>query len=456
MRQPSQAPHRAFDFHDAVNGSQFFRMKNIPALVLAFWTFQGVTAVLAAQGPAPLPLKQAEEIAVRNHPRISAAELRALAAKQVTVEARAPFFPNIYANATAVGTSDSNTRIAAGALNNPSIFERNAEGLTVSQTITDFGRTLNLARSAKLHERAEQENSLATRLVILMQVDTSYFRALGAQAVLRVAQETVNTRQLLLDQVSVMASNKLRSDLDVSFAAVALGEGNLLLSRAGNDVQAAFANLANLLGYRDQHGFLLLEEPMPPAASTNDESLVQLALQQRPELIQARLERDAAARFAKAEKDARYPTISAIGTVGAVPIRDERLPANYAAAGVNLSLPLYTGGLLAARQREAELRAKAAEETLLDQENNIIREVRVAWLNANNALERWHISQQLLSQARLSFELAQARYKGGLSSMVELSQAQLNVTAAEIEQASAKYEYQIQRAVLDYQVGTAK
>ena len=80
----------------------------------------------------------------------------------------------------------------------------------------------------------------------------------------------------------------------------------------------------------------------------------------------------------------------------------------------------------------------------------------MAWLNANNALERWHISEQLLAQARLAFDLAQARYKGGLSSIVELSQAQLNVTAAEIEQASAKYEYQIQRAVLDYQVGTAK
>jgi outer membrane protein len=74
---------------------------------------------------------------VRNHPRISAAELRALAAKQVTVEARAPFFPNIYANATAVGTPASDTRIGAGALNNPILYERAATGASVSQLITD-------------------------------------------------------------------------------------------------------------------------------------------------------------------------------------------------------------------------------------------------------------------------------------------------------------------------------
>jgi outer membrane protein len=173
-------------------------------------------------------------------------------------------------------------------------------------------------------------------------------------------------------------------------------------------------------------------------------------------LIQLRLERDSVSHYARAQRDARFPTISAIGSVGVIPIHDERLPDNYAAAGVNLSLPIYTGGLLAARQREAELRAKAAEQNLVDQENNVIREVRVAWLNANNALERLHISEQLLSQARLSYSLAKPRYDFGMTSMVELSQAQLNVTAAEIEQASAKYEYQIQRAILDYQVGIPK
>jgi outer membrane protein len=211
-----------------------------------------------------------------------------------------------------------------------------------------------------------------------------------------------------------------------------------------------------LLGYRDQQKFRLLEEPVPPAPSTNDAALVQLALQQRPELAQYRLERDSAARYAQAQKDARYPTISAIGSAGVVPIRDDRLPDKYAAGGLNVSVPIYTGGLLVARQREAELRAKAAEQNLLDQENNVIRDVRVAWLNANNALERWHISEEVLSQARLALDLAQTRYNTGLSSIVELSQAQLNVTAAEIERASAQYEYQIERAVLDYQVGTAK
>ena len=59
----------------------------------------------------------------------------------------------------------------------------------VSQLITDFGRTANLTQSARLRERAQQQNALATREDILVQMDTAYFRALAAQALLRVAQE---------------------------------------------------------------------------------------------------------------------------------------------------------------------------------------------------------------------------------------------------------------------------
>src|SRR5262249_34444350 len=94
--------------------------------------------------PPPLTLAQAEELALENHPRITVAELRALAAHQVTREARSAYFPNVVANATAVGSAGDNTRIAAGGLNNPIIFDRNAEGVTASQLITDFGRTANL------------------------------------------------------------------------------------------------------------------------------------------------------------------------------------------------------------------------------------------------------------------------------------------------------------------------
>ena len=408
-------------------------------------------AVYAAE--QPLSLKDAEDIAIKNHPRISAADLNALASEQEVRQNRSAYFPVVTANATAVGTASDNTRIAAGGLNNPLILERNAEGISVSQIITDFGRTANLTAGSKLHSRAEEEKALATRADIVLQVESAYFSALQAQSVLGVANQTVATRQLILDQVSELATNQLKSGLDVSFARVSLEEGKLLLASAQNDVQAALARLANLLGEREQKDYQLQDEPVPTAPSPDDSQYMQTALTDRPDLAQLRYERDAAAKFANAEKALHYPTISAVGAAGVVPIHDPLLPDSYAAAGVNLSFPIFSGFLFSARATEAKLKAKAADEDLRDAEDEVLRDVRVAVLNENLAAERLSLTAQLLDSANQAFDLAQARYKAGLNGIVELSQAQLSKTQAEIEQARAKYEFQTRNAILDFETG---
>ena len=114
------------------------------------------------------------------------------------------------------------------------------------------------------------------------------------------------------------------------------------------------------------------------------------------------------------------------------------------------------GNLFAARHAEATLRAEATTQRLRDVENQIARDVRIAWLNANTAFQRLGLTDQLLDQASQALDLAQSRYDLGLSSIVELSQAQLNKTQAELEQASAKYDYQVQTAALSFAIGARK
>ena len=106
-----------------------------------------------------------------------------------------------------------------------------------------------------------------------------------------------------------------------------------------------------------------------------------------------------------------------------------------------------------ARAAEARLRAEAADQTLRDELNRVARDVRLAWSSAQTGFQRLGLTQQLLNNTDLALDLAQQRYKLGLGSIVELSQAQLNQTQARIEQASAKYDYQAQLANLNYQIG---
>jgi outer membrane protein len=123
---------------------------------------------------------------------------------------------------------------------------------------------------------------------------------------------------------------------------------------------------------------------------------------------------------------------------------------------VNVNLPVFNGGLFKARRSEAEFHTRAAAQNVKDLENRVVRDVRVAYLNAKTAYERVGLTAQLLDQAGLALNLSQSRYDLGLSSIIELSQAQLNLTSAQIASASAKYDYQIQWSLLEYQVGSLR
>ena len=173
-----------------------------------------------AQTPQNLSLKDAEAIALKNHPLVQASRLTALAAQQVVTDVKSSYYPFTYARLTGAG-AESGSRIAAGVLNNPVIYNRYANGVTVSQLVTDFGRTPNLVASSSLHARAQNENAQATREDVLLQVDRAYYGVLRAQAVLTVAEETVKERQLVADQVTKLTKSKLTINRDSTSASPA-------------------------------------------------------------------------------------------------------------------------------------------------------------------------------------------------------------------------------------------
>ena len=405
-----------------------------------------------AQTVQRLTLKEAEQIALQNHPQIRAAQFVAAAANEVTTETRSAYYPYTFGSLTGAA-AEHDSRIAAGVLNNPIIFNRYANGITAGQLITDFGRTQNLVHTSSLHAQAEQQGVTVTRADVLLQVDQVYFGALRAQAVLKVAQETVKDRQLVADQITTLAQSQLKSGLDVSFANVNLAEAKLLLVQAQNDVESSFADLSAALGYSDDRRFELAEEPVPPAPPADLRQLVDEAFRERPDLAELGLDANAAHSFARAERDLWFPSVSFVGTAGLIPYKQEALTSRYAAAGVNVNIPIFNGRLFNARRAEADFQAQAQDQRLKNLHNQVAQEVRVAWLKANTGYQRLDLTVQLLNEATQALHLAQARYDLGLGSIVELSQAQLNQTEAELEQARAKYDYQSQLSALNYQVG---
>ena len=415
------------------------------------------TAASSSQATAPggapmmLSVKDAEALALKNNPQISVARLTALASQQVTREVRSNLWPTAHIDLTGVD-SNPGSRITAGALNNPTVYQRAAAGAAVSQLLTDFGRTTNLVASSNLAAKAENQNAMATKEQILLAVDQAFYNALQTQAVLTVAQQTVKDRQTVSDQVGALYKSKLKSELDFTFAKVNLAQAKLLLLDAQNNVNAAQATLSAVLGFQNLQSFQLTEDTSPLAAPVeNVDDLITSAFTMRPEILALEFQSESARRFQKAERDLLFPDVQALGVVGDTPVRNPIISSWYGAVGVNIDIPVFNGFLYTARAREASLRSQAVQEKLRDLRDRIARDVRTSWLNARTAYDRLAVTQQLLDQANLSLKLAQSRYNLGLGSIVQLSQAQLQQTQAEIANVQAGYDYRLGLAVLQYQ-----
>ena len=423
---------------------------------------QAATTGQAPSGPMRLTRTQAEQLALKNNPQISVGRLLALAQHQIYRETRAAELPNFNGAITAVDANEG-SRMGAGALNAPRLLEHAGAGVTLSQLITDFGRTFNLVSSSKLLEKAHNANALATTENIVLATDQAFYNALQAQALLKVAQQTVTTRQSVEHQIEELAKSKLKSTLDLAFAQVNLSQAKLLQLDAQNNVDSTIAALTAVLGFDKQVSYELAEEEsQPPSPPPDVDVLISTALQQRPDLQALTFNQQAAEKFRRAQRDQLFPTISALGMAGGSPVRPDCfggcfpnyfISSWYGAVGVNMNVPIFNGFLFTAQSSEANFRAKAAAENARDLRDRVARDVRTAWLSTNTAFQRVGVTAELAKEADLGLSLAQSRYQLGLGSIVELSQAQLQQTDATIGYVNAQYQYRLSLSTLNFEIG---
>ncbi len=395
-------------------------------------------------------------MAVQRNPQITVGKLQALEAREFVREARSAMLPQAGLSVTAVDTNPGN-RISAGYLTNPTVYPRAAAGASVSQLITDFGRTQNLVSSSAFSAKAQDENAIATQQQIVLAVDEAFYNTLETKALLHVAEETVSARQNLVDQIQALTNAKLRSDIDLSFSKVNLARAKLLRLESQNNYEASLSTLSAILAFPDRQSFEPVEpetQATPPSA--DPAPLIQEALNQRPEVRALQNDVTAASKFSKAEHGLWWPTVSANGVVGSAPVRDDHISSWYGAVGVNINIPVFNGFLFNARARSADLETEMKRKKLQNLQDNVARDVRNSWLDTQKAYERLSVTRQLREQAGLALELAAARYKLGLSSIVEFSQAELEETDAELQDTDAHYQYLVTQIMLAYQMGITR
>ncbi len=431
------------------------------AIVLLTMVSVGSPGILLGQATGPtLSLRDAQTLALKNHPQVLASQAGYLRADQIITQARSAYYPALNGEVTGA-QANLNSRLGAGVLNDPRLFNHFGSGLSVSQLITDSGRTPNLVANARLQAQASREDYRATRYDVLLGVNQAYYEVLLSKQLVKVAQQTVATRQTVVDQVSELFRNKLKSQIDLSFAQVNLTDANLMVLRAQDRLAAAYASLGQALGTQQSVEYQLTEQPMPPNPPDSADPLIAQAFQDRPELASIRLQQEADQKFVYAERDLRRPTVSLNAVGGALPYiepgnANPNIPEGYEAAVVNVNIPVFNGHLFSARRQAAEYQLQATDQRVRDIQDRIARDVRIYWERTKTSFQAIGATEQLLTQANMALDLAQGRYNLGLASIVELTQAQLGQTQAQVENVNAKYDYQQAFAALQYTLGALR
>jgi outer membrane protein len=418
-----------------------------------------VPSAVFGQTPGPsLTLAEAQAMALKNHPQVLAAQAEYLNADQVTIETKSAYYPVLNGEITAA-QANVDSRLGAGVLNDPRLFTHFGSGITLSQLVTDSGRTQNLVANSKLQAQARREDSRATRYDVIVGVSQAFYEVLLAQQLIKVAEQTVASRQTVVSQISELTRNKLKSQVDLSFVQVNLSDAQLMLLRAKDRLATGYAGLAQALGSQQAVEYRLTDPPgTQPDPPNEPEALIQEAFRNRPELASLDLQKQADQKFVYAERDLKRPTVSLSAVAGALPFieagnANSDIPPEYEAAAINVQIPIFNGHLFSARRQAAEYQLQGTQQRVRNLQDRISKDVRSAWAHASTAFQAIKASEDLLRQANMSLDLAQGRYDLGLSSIVELTQAQLAQTQAQVESVDAKYEYQEAYALLRYTMG---
>jgi outer membrane protein len=405
-----------------------------------------------------LGLQKAIELALENHPLVQEAGATLKAATARTEQARAIYYPRIEANFdTAAGAGRLNPRFLVGGFLVQQNLSQYVGGVSVSQRIFDFGFTQHTVDSAHLAERAQELDINARQALVVLNVQGSYLTSLKHQRLVQIAEETVRERGIIKGQIEALYRQQLKSKLDLDLVQVELTNAESLLVKARNGLKSSFANLNRAIGIAGAEDYVLEDLPIQVRPQRPLDTLIGDSLT-HPEFRRAKELTASAEAKVTAAKRQYLPTVSAYASGGDFQVYDStRSQANQTggwwAAGGFVSMPLFTGFMIENQVREAKAQKAAAEAASTNIEQALTQQVTNSYLDTISFAQQIKLGEEQVRTSQEALNLAKQRYKLGLGSIVEVTQAEVGLTAAQTKLAEAQYDYKIAEVTLAYAAG---
>ncbi len=419
-----------------------------PAAPSQFWNGPATACAGLDKIPDPLRLGDAIDIALCNNPltRVTWASAK-VAAAQVGV-ARSAYLPDLNATASLSRIENRNVLASGGqtALNG---------ALSINYLLFDFGgrdATLELARQSLLASDWTHNSNLQS---VLLNAVQSYYQLYATQEAVQsaISSEKASLTSLEATRARLRAGNATRAD--VLQAQTAYSQAQLNRTQFEGTAATARGVLANSLGLSAERDLRIAQPPDLEAQKVAERAVDELITQakaSRPDLAASEAQVRAAQSNIKVQESAGKPIVSLFSTFSGTQANPGPSPAT-GIIGVQVSIPLFTGyqntyQILQARNQlelQVATRDKLATDVTLD--------VWRAYQDLRTQGQSLTTAGELLASAQESYNVALARYKAGVGTIIDLLNAQSALASAQLQVIQARYQWNLAKATLAKAIG---
>ena len=411
-----------------------------------------VSAPPGAQPGKPLTLDEVVHIALENHSSVKSAQFQIKAQDAAVHQQIAAYYPTVnYINSYRTSNTVSGTTATASRS-----FDSVSTGTNVSMTLYNFGKREGLVQSARDTLDATQYAYNTTANNIVLAVKQAYYGVLQADALLRVNEDTVKSREVTLRQAQGFydVGTKPKSDLTQAQANFYLAQANLIVARNGVDV--AWANLINAMGVDDYPRQPLAEDlSVAPFPMSLDEAK-KTAFAARPELLQFEAQLKAQDQLIAVARRNHLPDFlftSSYGRQGN-DVGSNLFPLQPSwQVQLSLNIPIFNGFQTTYQIQQALYTYYSIKEQERVERQQVALQVQQNYLNLTAAQEVVKANEAAVKAAQENLELHQGRYEVGYAPLVEVTDAQTTLTTAQTNYVNALVSYKLSLAQLVNAIG---
>ncbi|MDA8242779.1 MAG: TolC family protein [Elusimicrobia bacterium] len=414
---------------------------------------------LHARAGAGVSVDDAVALAMKSNSSVSNAERGRLIYKEKIREYWGGVYPQLSAGAAYTRNIEKPSMFFGG--NKIEIGSDNsyAASLDLNQVLWAGGKVNTGIRMAGIYSDSSAEQLRSARNSVKKSVTQLYYSVLLSKAMADIQEETLQLSRQHLETIKAQFRQGLASDLAVLRQEVEVSNNEPAVMQNLNYYEEGLLALKNLLGMEPDSELALSGSMSCPAAPRGSlEELYAQAMAGRPEYRLASLQKKLAVQNVTLERAGHYPYLSAFATRQFQAQGDSGFPGPGSrswslSAGMRLSLPLFSGGAVASRVKQASLSLDIADENLKAAARDLKISVKKAWLDLNEASRREDSQAEAVETARKALAATELRFKNGLAGQLDLSDATLALNKAQTLYTQALHDVCSADAELDWALG---